>query len=568
LVIAVYEDPNPSAVGSGPAERVSLYQRYRSRTFAEVVGQQAVTQTLRNAVRYQQVSHSYLFTGPRGTGKTSIARILARAANCVQPQGGEPCNACGICLSMLQGASLDLVEIDGASNNSVDDVRELIARVNFRPAAARRKVFIIDEVHMLSLGAFNALLKTLEEPPEHVLFLLATTELHKVPATILSRCQVLRLRRIAVADMVDRLQFIASREGMQVEPGVLDLLAQQGDGSLRDAVSLLEQIRAYCGDRLELREVQGALGLVGPEMLVRVAEAMASGDLATALVALGDLIADGMDARQLGRQLTSYWGEVLYARARRQNLSAPHVAALQADAIAAVLRSLLSVESPARRSDAPRLALEVAVAEATLSILQRLRPAQATPERQPVPEPAEAIGVSSGPTAELPQPGAYSLPTPTPKEQDPAPLAQPPQARSEESAAVSPPPAILPSPAPEAQVTPGIAEILDQWPSVVRWLREHGKSGSVTAALQSGVVSAEGTLIRVSFSPANTFHLRRLTQQGNYQVLEEAVRAVFGGQWSVRCDTIEGLQAPPTADDLEAYASDLERAYRAQRGGI
>jgi DNA polymerase-3 subunit gamma/tau len=192
-------EPPPAGV-QPPAvsDRGALYRTYRSRTFDEVVGQAHVTQTLRNAVRYGKVAHAYLFTGPRGTGKTSTARILARAVNCLQPRDGEPCNSCSICVSMLDRRSLDLVEIDGASNNSVDDVRELRERVNLRPAEGRRKVFIIDEVHMLSIGAFNALLKTLEEPPDHILFALATTELQKVPATVRSRCQLLELRPIPI----------------------------------------------------------------------------------------------------------------------------------------------------------------------------------------------------------------------------------------------------------------------------------------------------------------------------------------------------------------------------------
>src|SRR5919198_4943113 len=224
------EHPSPA---TGPA----LYRRWRSRGFFEVVGQANVTRTLRNAVRSGSVGHAYLFAGPRGTGKTSTARILARAVNCLNPQDGEPCNHCAPCQAMLANRCLDLVEIDAASNNSVDDVRDLRDKVHYAPTEVKRKVYIVDEAHMLSTGAFNALLKTLEEPPAHVLFVLATTEVHRVPATILSRCQRFEFRRVPFDALVARLRHIATREGYAIEDRALELLARQGTGSVRDAVS-------------------------------------------------------------------------------------------------------------------------------------------------------------------------------------------------------------------------------------------------------------------------------------------------------------------------------------------
>src|SRR6185312_5565426 len=302
------------------------YRAYRSRTFAEVVGQQHVTQTLRNAVIHGKVGHAYIFTGPRGTGKTSTARILARAVNCLAPRDGEPCNECAICLSMLERRSIDLIEIDGASNNSVDDVRELRDRVQFRPAEARRKVFIIDEVHMLSIGAFNALLKTLEEPPDHILFLLATTEIHKVPLTVLSRCQRHDLRSVPLPEMKARLRYICTEEGLEVEDAVIELLAALGTGSLRDAESLLEQVRAYCGDSLRLAEVEAALGVARLGEIAALADLMAAGDLAGTLLLLGAMMDGGIEPRQLTRQLSGYWRDAILARARRQKVAEPNVA--------------------------------------------------------------------------------------------------------------------------------------------------------------------------------------------------------------------------------------------------
>ncbi len=359
---------SPPSQPEESGERTSLYRAYRSRTFAEVVGQQHVTQTLRNAVIHGKVGHAYIFTGPRGTGKTSTARILARAVNCLAPKDGEPCNECSICLSMLERRSIDLIEIDGASNNSVDDVRELRDRVQFRPAEARRKVFIIDEVHMLSIGAFNALLKTLEEPPDHILFLLATTEIHKVPLTVLSRCQRHDLRSVPLPEMTARLKYVCEQEGLEAEDAVIELLATLGTGSLRDAESLLEQVRAYCGDNLRLAEVEAALGVARMGEIAVLADLMAAGDLAESLLLLGTMMDGGIEPRQLTRQLSGYWRDAVLARARRKPVAEPNVARCTADKIVAVLRSLLSVESVARRSDSPRFALELAVAEATLQL--------------------------------------------------------------------------------------------------------------------------------------------------------------------------------------------------------
>ena len=232
-----------------------FYRRWRPQTLAEVVGQETVTQTLLNALNSGRVSHAYLFCGPRGTGKTSTGRILAKAVNCLNNGRGEPCNACSMCQAITGGRALDVIEIDAASNTGVDNIRDLRERVNYAPGEARYKVYIIDEVHMLSTSASNALLKTLEEPPPPVIFILATTEVHKVLPTILSRCQRFDFRCISQSDMVLKLTHICNEEGIHVEPEGLRLLARSATGSLRDAENLMQQLTTYYGSEIEFHQI-------------------------------------------------------------------------------------------------------------------------------------------------------------------------------------------------------------------------------------------------------------------------------------------------------------------------
>ena len=288
----------------------ALYRKWRPKTFADVVGQEHITSTLRRQVAEGRLSHAYLFTGTRGTGKTTCAKILARAVNCEHPVDGDPCNCCPSCLGIESGRLLDVVELDAASNNGVDSVRALRDEAIYSPAQVKKRVYIVDEVHMLSTPAFNALLKILEEPPEHLMFILATTELHKVPATILSRCQRFAFRRILPKDIVSRLNYIAGQEHIDLREDGAELLARLSDGALRDALSLLDQCAA-AGGVIDASAVLDALGLAGSVQTARLMSLILSRDARGALAMLGSLYDGGKDVGAVLGELSTLARELL-----------------------------------------------------------------------------------------------------------------------------------------------------------------------------------------------------------------------------------------------------------------
>jgi DNA polymerase-3 subunit gamma/tau len=298
----------------------ALYRKWRAQTFAELVGQEPITRTLKNAVAANRTAHAYLFCGPRGTGKTSTGRILAKAINCLHPQAGEPCNQCRVCLAINEGRLIDLIEIDAASNRGIDEIRDLREKVRFAPTEARRKVYIIDEVHMLTEPAFNALLKTLEEPPEHVVFILATTEVHKLPATIVSRCQRFDFRRIRPEAGLAKLRQIAAAEGVQADEAALALIVRASAGSLRDAENLLDQAISRYGATFGASEVADLLGLSSDTRARAVVEAALQRDLVAGLRAIGDAAGSGADLRQFSREIVEVLRRVMLTQAGASNL--------------------------------------------------------------------------------------------------------------------------------------------------------------------------------------------------------------------------------------------------------
>ena len=292
----------------------AFYRKYRPSTFTDVVGQKHITTTLENAVKSGKTSHAYLFTGSRGTGKTSCAKILSKAVNCLNPQNGNPCNECEICKGIDSGAILDIIEIDAASNNGVDNIRDLREEANFTPANAKYRVYIIDEVHMLSIGAFNALLKTLEEPPAHVIFILATTEVHKLPSTILSRCQRFDFKRIPPEDMAVRLKEVAEKENLKLADDGAMLIARIADGAMRDALSLLDRCSS-CEGVIDSAAVASSAGLAGREYIFELCDCILEKDSAKALQVVDKLYNDSCDMERLVTELTSHFRNLMVSKA-------------------------------------------------------------------------------------------------------------------------------------------------------------------------------------------------------------------------------------------------------------
>ncbi|CAM5536257.1 DNA polymerase III subunit gamma/tau [Bacillus safensis FO-36b] [Bacillus safensis subsp. safensis] len=294
----------------------ALYRVFRPQVFEDVVGQEHITKTLQNALPQKKFSHAYLFSGPRGTGKTSAAKIFAKAVNCEKSPVSEPCNACDACKGITNGSISDVIEIDAASNNGVDEIRDIRDKVKFAPSAVTYKVYIIDEVHMLSI-VINALLKTLEEPPAHCIFILATTEPHKIPLTIISRCQRFDFKRITTKDIVGRMEKIVDAEGLNVQEGSLEIIASAADGGMRDALSLLDQAISFSGEQLTIDDAPLIAGAVSQHFISQLAEAIFDQNIATALDTLNELLQQGKDAAKLIEDMIFYFRDMLLYRRTR-----------------------------------------------------------------------------------------------------------------------------------------------------------------------------------------------------------------------------------------------------------
>ncbi|MGZ6299055.1 MAG: DNA polymerase III subunit gamma/tau [Candidatus Limnocylindria bacterium] len=384
----------PTAAAS--PEPAAIYRRWRSQRFEELIGQEPIVTTLRNAVAADKIAHAYLFVGPRGTGKTSMARILAKAINCTdRGADGEPCDRCPACVSIREGRAMDVIEIDAASHGLVEDARDLVMRALTAPAELRRRVYIIDEVHMLSAHAFNALLKLVEEPPPHVVFILATTDTHKVPATVISRTQRFDFRRISVPLIAAKLTRIVAADGGQADPEALELIAELSDGGMRDAESLLDQVLAYAGDRVTADGVREAVGLADEAEIGLLVDAYLAGDAGAALDRIEALADVGRDMGQVAAQAE---GE-----ARRRLLRSASDPAL-ARRLAGMLRTLAEAATVGAREGRARLAMELlavegqgmaVIAPAVVPAAAASQPAPAQPVAVPIRE-AAAPGQAPG----------------------------------------------------------------------------------------------------------------------------------------------------------------------------
>lgn len=496
-----------------------FYRKWRPQTLAEVAGQDHVTHVLRNALETGRVSHAYLFCGPRGTGKTSTGRILAKAVNCLTSGKGEPCNTCDTCQAITQGRALDLIEIDAASNRGIDDIRQLRERVKLAPNVARYKVYIIDEAHGLTADASNALLKTLEEPPPHAIFILATTEPHKMLTTILSRCQRFDFRRLSHEAVISKLMRICQEEGISIEPQGLRLVAKSVSGSLRDAENLLQQLLVYYGNQIDVHQVEDMLGVTTDFRVKELVEDIADQDVAAGLATINSVVSDGLDLLQFNRGLMEYLRNMLLAKSGAEaalDLGAEDVAEIKELAGKASMEDILKAlklfgQVDFRFRDYSPLPLELALVECTLPQGEGTSPKreavpvkpairskdETAPSKPPVPAKGETVA------AEPVVPAGEVEPT-------------------QEEAAV---------PTPDA----GLEYVRSRWNEFVDTLRGVGSSGNLDAYLRSAcepVAVEDDTLVLCFYFP---FHKDKIEDPKYRRMVEQKLGEKFGSPNKIRC---------------------------------
>ncbi len=511
---------------------LSLYRKYRPRSFAEVVGQRHVTQTLANAVASGKIAHAYLFTGPRGTGKTSTARVLAMALNCEQGTSAEPCGECEACRRIIAGSALDVIEIDAASNRSVDDMRELVDRVALVPAEGRVKVYIVDEVHMLTPESFNTFLKTLEEPPPHVIFVLATTEAHRVLPTIMSRCQRFDFRRIGLQDIEELVRGVAERESVTIDGRAITMLAHAADGAVRDALTLLEQAISYAEGAVTAEVVSEILGGIDFDLMAEFTETFTRREVAAALALIGRVVAEGKDLRQLLVGLIGHYRNLLVLSVDKRGMEAlalpeevaqrtrEQAAALSTGAIVRTLDLLAEADREMRFTSQPGLLVELTALRICHEPAARTAPAAAGPAAKPSAAPAPA------------QPAA------------------PPAEPQVQEAAPAPDTPAEPSPAPARDEEESLAEIRRRWDELIGEMNRSSGPARKTAGLLREAVPvalADGVL---TLAFRHEFHHDQVANsEPRRKAIIAAVAKVFGLTVGIRCQVAKeaGGTSPPLA---------------------
>jgi DNA polymerase-3 subunit gamma/tau len=506
-------------------------RKYRPQTFDDLVGQAHVTRTLKNAVEQNRLAHAYLFVGPRGIGKTSTARILAKALNCIHGPTITPCGVCDNCKEIAGGNSLDVFEIDGASNNGVEQVRELRDNVRYAPAKGRYKIYIIDEVHMLTSQAFNALLKTLEEPPEHVKFIFATTEPQKVLPTILSRCQRFDLHRIPANLIAQHLQFIARKEKITLEPAAAHAIARGADGGLRDAESMLDQLVAFCGETIAESDVLNVFGFTSEQTVAGFTEKILRGQTSEALAVLDEQAAAGKEMMKLMSDLIAHLRDLLVYKVKPDALAdeaAPELqsslgqeaALVETDRLLELIEQFAGAEGRMKWAPNKKLHFEVAVIKA-IQTLSQVTLAEVIDNLAALRDGSGAPSVRS----------VSSVPKATPAEKKAAPRAEKP----DES-----------TPVPAAPV-----DITAIWPKAVQLAYTRRPLIKTWIAL-ARLLGTEGRNVLLGFAPDQKTVMESLSRPANRGFLEALLKELTGIDWTVKLSIVEGLLSPPLAEETQA----------------
>jgi DNA polymerase-3 subunit gamma/tau len=537
---------------------VSFYRKWRPQIFDDIIGQQRVTRTLQNAIRTNRVVHAYLFAGHRGTGKTTTARIFAKALNCLSSPSPvpEPCNTCANCEAISGGYSVDVIEIDAASNRRIEEIRDIRDKVHFAPTQGRYKVYILDEAHMLTPEAANALLKTLEEPPEQAVFVLVTTEPHKLPATILSRCQRYDFRRVSLGEIIDRLQRIAGGEGFVIDRNALELIAMSADGSVRDAESVLDQLASFADGPITRDDVMAVLGTIEEEAAFGFADAVISRDVAAGLSLINRFVAEGKDMRQVLRTMIDHFRNLLVAKttgspAEILDIPERRGEALRVQAepvpLSDILRALQvlsesDVEAREARLSVPvRFLLEIA-------FVRLCRP-EMDPTLAGLSARVQALEQRVG-TAETPPPSSEPAPRAekpvTPPDERPRRIATPRRADAAGPEQATPPANGEVTAAAPAPI--GIDDVRSQWARILEQLKR--TKMFCHALLIEGIpLRVEGTTLIVGLRTGYNFHIENLHKPENRGVVEAALEQVLKTRLRLQCTLYDASPEPATEPD-------------------